>query len=86
MVMSEVEFELTPVDEKPSRSYTRRSKYDPILDDFLEMEAELVRVNCEEKEANYLRTQIMKRIKTRELEDDVDASVVNGVCYLEKLK
>jgi len=75
---------LNPVEEKPSRKYHRRSKYDPILDDFLEMDEDLVKVEVEDKEANYLRSQLKKRIDVRELEDEVDASVVNGVCYLEK--
>lgn len=82
--MSEIEFDLEPVEEKPSRKYIKGSKYDPILDDFLDMDENLVEVHVEEKEANYLRTQLKKRIEARGLEDEVDASVVNGICYLEK--
>jgi hypothetical protein len=34
--MSDVSFNLQPVSEKPSRRYRKGSKYDPILDAFLE--------------------------------------------------
>lgn len=82
--MNELEFELIPVKEKPSRKYSKRSKYDPIIDDFLEANEELVKVDVEDKEANYLRMQLKKRLDSRGLENQVDVSVVNGVCYLER--
>lgn len=81
--MSEVKFDLKPVEEKPSRRYRKGSKYDPILDAFMEGDDDLVEVNVEDKEANYLRMQLNKRIGARELKG-VEASVVNNVCYLEK--
>jgi hypothetical protein len=37
----------------------------------------------EGKDANYLRTQLTKRIEARDL-GGVKVSVVNNVCYLEK--
>ncbi len=81
--MSEVRFDLTPVTEKPSRRYRKGSKYDPVLDSFLNRTAELVEVSVEGKDANYLRTQLNKRIEARNLRN-VKVSVVNNVCYLEK--
>ncbi len=81
--MSEVRFNLKPVDEKPSRRYRKGSKYDPILDAFVEGEEDLVEVNVSGKDANYLRTQLTKRIDARNLKR-VKVSVVNNVCYLEK--
>ena len=81
--MNEVKFDLKPIEEKPSRQYRKGSKYDPILDAFMEGEEDLVEVNVEDKEANYLRTQLNKRIEARELKG-VTVSVVNNVCYLEK--
>jgi hypothetical protein len=81
--MSEVRFNLKPVEEKPSRRYRKGSKYDPILDAFLEGEEDLVEVNVSGKDANYLRTQLTKRIDARNLKR-VKVSVVNDVCYLEK--
>lgn len=80
--MSEIKFDLKPVEEKPSRQYRKGSKYDPILDAFMEGEANLVEVSMEGKDASYLRIQLNKRIEARELGAKV--SVVNNVCYLEK--
>ena len=84
VIMSDVNFELAPVDEKPSRKYRKGSKYDPIIDAFLESEHDLVTVEVECKDANYLRTQLKKRIDARDLQDKVDVSVVNKVAYLVK--
>jgi len=81
--MSEVSFNLTPVAEKPSRQYRKGSKYDPILDAFMSGTEGLVTVEVPEKDANYLRTQLNKRIEARELRG-VKVSVVNDACYLEK--
>jgi hypothetical protein len=81
--MSEVSFNLTPVSEKPSRQYRKGSKYDPILDAFMEGTEGLVTVDVAGKDANYLRTQLNKRIEARRL-TGVKVSVVNDTCYLEK--
>jgi hypothetical protein len=81
--MSELKFVLTPVDEKPSRRYRKGSKYDPIIDAFMEGTENLVMVAAEDKDANYLRTQLKKRIEARKLHD-IKVSVVNNVTYLEK--
>ena len=80
--MSEVKFKLNPVEEKPSRRYRKGSKYDPILDAFIAGKKDLVEVNVSGKDANYLRTQLNKRVEARNL--DVKVSVVNDTCYLEK--
>jgi len=81
--MSEVKFNLKPIEEKPSRRFKRGSKYDPILDAFMEGEEDLVEVNVSGKDANYLRPQLTKRIGARNLKK-IKVSVVNNVCYLEK--
>lgn len=83
--MSEVKFDLKPVNEKPSRKYRKGSKYDPILDSFLSGEHSLVKVEVANKDANYLRTQLNKRIEARELQNRVKVSVVNNIAYLEKV-
>jgi hypothetical protein len=82
--MSDVKFDLKPVTKKPSRKYRKGSKYDPIIDSFMESEHELVKVEVPEKDANYLRTQLKKRIDARDLQDKVEVSVVNNIAYLEK--
>ena len=81
--MSEVKFDMKPVEKKPSRRYRKGSKYDPILDAFMAGEDKLVNVTVEGKDANYLRTQLNKRIEAKGLK--VKTSVVNNVLYLEKL-
>ena len=60
--MTEVKFNLKPVDKKPSRRYRKGSKYDPVVDPFMESDETLVAIDVEEKDANYLRTQLYKRI------------------------
>ena len=81
--MSDVSFSLTPIEEKPSRRYRKGSKYDLILDAFMSGLDSLVTVDVTGKDANYLRTQLNKRIEARTLEG-IKVSVVNNVCYLEK--
>ncbi len=81
--MSDISFNLEPVSEKPSRKYRKGSKYDPVLDAFTSGTNKLVAVTVEGKDANYLRTQLNKRIDARNL-SRIKVSVVNNVCYLEK--
>jgi len=83
--LSEVKFELHPVTKKPSRKYRKGSKYDPILDSFMSSEYNLVKVEVENKDANYLRTQLNKRIEARDIGGKIKVSVVNNVAYLEKM-
>ena len=78
------EFKLTPVKSKPSRKYRKGSKYDPILDAFIESDLPIVEVETD-ADANYVRTQLNKRIQARKIEKKVKISVVNNRCYLEKL-
>ena len=53
---SEIRFVLKPVAEKPERRFERRSKYYPILDRFIEGEHDLVKVEVENRDANYMRS------------------------------
>jgi hypothetical protein len=80
-----VKFDLKPVTKKPSRKYRKGSKYDPILDSFMSGEHSLVKVEVSNKDANYLRTQLNKRIEARDMQGAVKVSVVNNVAYLEKV-
>lgn len=83
--MSEVKFNLSPVKDKPGRKYRKGSKYDPVIDKFLDGDSDLVSVEIGGRDANYIRTQLKKRIDTRGLQDKVEVSVVNGKAYIEKL-
>ena len=80
--MSDVRFELKPLKKKPRR-YRTGSKYDPILDAFMEGKDSLVEVSVEGRDAYYLRMQLNKRAKARGLKG-VRVSAVNDVVYLEK--
>jgi len=84
--MSGIEFSLKPVEKKPSRKYRKGSKYDPIIEAFVDSTDALVEVKVEGKDANYLRTQLNKRIEVKDIKDQVKTSVVNNVLYLEKVK
>lgn len=77
-------FTLKPVTEKPKRKYRKGSKYDPILDAFLKSPDKLVKISVEGKDANYLRTQLGKRVDARKDTEGITISVLNNVCYLEK--
>jgi len=79
----EIKFDLKPVEEKPSRKYRKGSKYDPVIDAFIEGTDKLVEASVPGKDANYLRTQLNKRIEARGIAG-VNVSVVNNVCYIEK--
>ena len=81
--MSEVKFDLKPIKKKPRRRYRKGSKYDPILDAFMKGTDNLVEVTVKGRDANYLRTQLNKRIEAQKLK--VKTSVVNSVLYIEKV-
>ena len=82
--MSEIKFVLSPVEKKPTRKYRKGSKYDPIIDKFMSAKYELVKIEVADKDANYLRTQLKKRIDARDMNGKIEVSVVNNVTYLEK--
>ncbi len=74
--MEKVKFSLKPVEEKPPRRYRKGSKYDGILEAFLEGKDKMVTVSVEGKEPNYLRTQLNKRINAKDYSAVVKVSVV----------
>ena len=76
-------FQFKPVKKKPSRKYRKGSKYDPVLDAFIKGEDKLVKIEIAGKDANYIRTQLKKRIDAKEIKS-ISIAVVNDVCYLEK--
>ena len=82
--MDDISFKLIDVEKKPHRKYRKGSKYDTIIDRFCEGRSNLVKVDVPGKEANYLRTQLKKRVDARELDKQIEVSVVNNTAYLEK--
>lgn len=82
---TEIEFNLTPIEDKPSRKYRKGSKYDPILEAFKgTSKGGIVKVEVQGTDANYLRTQLKKRIDAEKI-NDIVVSVVNNQVYLEKV-
>lgn len=77
-------FKFESVKKKPSRKYRKGSKYDPILNGFLNSEHSLVKVEIADLDANYMRTQLNKRIEVEPKFSKISVSVINAVCYLEK--
>jgi len=85
--INEIRFELKHVSGKRKRSFKkRRRKYGPILDRCIEGGHNIVEVEVEGRGSNYMRSQLIKLVEERRLEDRVKASVVNGVLYLEKVE
>ena len=84
--MSDIRFNIQPVEEKPDRTkppYRTGSKYEPIIEAFMESEHDLVRVEGTGIEANYLSGQLKKVITVKDI-DSVQVSVRNKEVYLEK--
>ena len=82
--MADVSFKLVDVEKKPSRRYRKGSKYDPIIDQFCNSKSKLVKVELKGKDANYIRTQLKKRIDARDMGRQIEVSVVNNIAYIEK--
>ena len=82
--VASVPFSFSEVKAKPKRKYRKGSKYDPILEGFLKSEHKLVKVEVTGKDANYIRTQLNKRIEASRKFAKIKVSVVNNVAYLEK--
>ena len=84
--MSDVSFNIQPVDEKPqrkTRANIRRNKYEPIIDAFLDSGHSLARVEGTGLDANYLRGQLVKALEMKGT-GLVEVSVRNREVYLEK--
>ncbi len=79
------EFTLVSVEEKARGRKARRSKYDAMIDQFMERGSPVMRVDGVERSAAYLSLVIGKRIERRGLADKIKASCAGGCLYLERL-
>ena len=84
--MTEVNFILKPISEKPSRKYRKGSKYDPIIDSFLRSGEDLVRVDIDNVDKYFLNNYLKKRIELRHYSESIDVSIVNNELYIETLE
>ena len=82
--MSDVKYEMKPVEKKREKIKRVRSIFDPLIDAFIKSGQELVEITVEGRGPSYMVTQLKKRIETREL--DIEASHGGGFVYLEKKK
>jgi hypothetical protein len=82
--MADNSFTLIDVELKPRRKFSKKNKYEPIITMFCEKTSNFCRVDVTGKSANYVRLQLKKRIDALELGEQVKASVINGIVYLEK--
>jgi len=84
--MSDISFNIQPVDEKPkrkNRAARKGNKYEPIIIAFLDNKQSLVRVEGTGLDPNYLRGQLMKVLEAKG-GGSVEVSVRNKAVYLEK--
>ncbi len=77
-----ISFKLIDTEEKPVRHYRKGSKFDPIVESFTKSLKPIQKLEVEGKTANYIRTQLKKRIDAGKL--PITVSVVNDVVYLEQ--
>jgi len=84
--MSDIRFKIQPVEEKPDKKQSPHrsgSKYEPIINAFMDSKHSLVKVEGTGIEANYLSGQLKKVISVKDI-DSVQVSVRNKEVYLEK--
>ena len=80
--MSELKYEMKPVENKRERIFLKKSIYDPILDEFIKSGNNLVEVTVEGKRPNQVASALLKRIEKRGLE--IEVSTAGGCIYLER--
>ena len=83
--MDELKFTLKPLKEEPKGTRKYGSKYDPILDQFMESGHEIVEVALESRNLSGVKTALKKRIEKRGLKDRLEAGLRGGVLYLKKI-
>ena len=79
---NELEFSIRDVTEKEPRTFKKGSKYDKLLNAFLDGHSLAELSVSDIEDASYLRLQITKRIQKKGL--PIKASVGNGKVYLER--
>lgn len=82
--MSEIEYTLAPTTKKPTRKYRKGSRYDTVLEAIKKSTDAMGIITIPNKEANYIRTQLQKRINALNVKN-LKLSVVNNKCYYEKI-
>jgi riboflavin synthase len=82
----EIVYSFETVKEKEVRKFSKSSIYDGMIDAFIKTKEKLVKVKIpEDANAQYLKSQLDKRLKNREV-TTVKASISNSILYLELVK
>jgi len=84
--VSDISFNIEPVDKKPKKEGPPRRtgfKYDPIIEAFLKSKHRLVQVEGTGRGAYYLSMQLKKALERKGV-NSVAVSVINKEVYLEK--
>ncbi len=83
--MSEIKYSMSAVTKRRKREPKKqKSRYDPIIDQFLEGTHNLVEINVPGKGGSYIKSLLDKRVKRRSL--DITVSSVGDYVYLERPK
>ncbi len=82
--MTKIQYEMKPVTEKREKPRFSTSIFDPIIDEFIKSEQDLVEITVEGRTTSYMKSSLVKRLAKREL--DVEVTLGYGVIYLEKKK
>lgn len=82
--MSDINYTLEPTTKKPTRKYRKGSRYDAVLEAIQKSKDPMGIIKIPNKTANYIRTQLKKRIDVQGLKN-IKLSVVNNQCYYEKI-
>jgi len=70
------------IEEPVKRLRGRRSKYDPIIDQFIELGQDLVEIDVKDRNPRYVKSQLKRRIEKRGLK--IVSSSSSGSVYLER--
>jgi len=79
-----VKYEMKPVTIKRVKPRLSTSIFDPIIDEFLRGDDNLVEITVEGRTTSYMKTALKKRLEKR-TELDVEVYLGYGVVYLEKI-
>lgn len=85
MVQNELKFKIGEgLDELPTRRYLKGSKYDALIKILQNSKSKYTPVEIENKDANYVRIQLTKRVIALNL-TNIKITVANNICYAEKI-
>ncbi len=79
--MTKIEYEMKSVTVKKEKITT--SIFDPIIDEFIKSENNLVEITVEGRAPSYMKSSLAKRIAKREIAN-IEVTLGYGVVYLEK--